>query len=94
MASLLFGFRNKIKKPAAETQLSCSLPSGRASLKEAALRMRQEESPEKPYSTPRLNKLNFEQASLFLTGHAWNGDADARQLLELLFPMPGEEPPR
>ena len=55
--------------------------------------MRQEESPEKPYSTPRLNKLNFEQASLFLTGHAWNGDADARQLLELLFPMPGEEPP-
>jgi hypothetical protein len=56
--------------------------------------MRQEEKPKKPYSTPHLKKLNFEQASLFLTGHAWNGDAGARDLLELIFPMPVEEPPK
>ena len=56
--------------------------------------MRQEENPKKPYIIPHLNKLNFEQASLFLTGHAWNGDASARDLLELIFPMPSEDTPK
>jgi hypothetical protein len=50
---------------------------------------RSEALSKKPYSTPRLNTPTFEQASLFLVGHAWNGDADARYLLEVLFPTQG-----
>ncbi len=46
----------------------------------------------KPYSTPQVSSLNFEQASLFLVGHAWIGDPDARDLLELMFPLAGENP--
>jgi hypothetical protein len=49
------------------------------------------ESTKKPYSAPSLNKPTFEQASLFLVGHAWNGDTDARELLELMFPPAGDE---
>ena len=46
----------------------------------------------KPYQTPHLKGLTFEQASLFLVWRAWNGDHSARELLRLLFPLPGEEP--
>ncbi len=45
----------------------------------------------KLYAVPRLKKLNFEQASLFLVGHAWNGDPEARDLLERMFPVANEE---
>ena len=41
------------------------------------------------YSRPQLSKRNFEQVSLFLTGHAWVGNQQARELLEFLFPRPG-----
>jgi hypothetical protein len=43
------------------------------------------------YAPPLLRKLNPEQATLLLVGHAWNGDQNARDLLELCFPEPGEE---
>ena len=39
----------------------------------------------KHYSAPQVRTLNFEQASLFLVGHTWNGDSDAPDLLELIF---------
>jgi hypothetical protein len=45
---------------------------------------------QKAYAPPLLRKLNPEQATLFLVGHAWNGDQNARDLLELCFPTPGE----
>jgi hypothetical protein len=48
-------------------------------------------APKKPYSTPQLNRLGFEQAALFLVGHAYNsGDPEARDLLEVMFPEPSE----
>jgi len=47
------------------------------------------EDSKKHYSAPQLKKLNFEQASLFLIGHAWNGDRDADNLLELMIPPSG-----
>jgi hypothetical protein len=55
---------------------------------------RAEERPTKKlYSPPQLRELSFEQASLFLTHHAsWNGDADARTLLEIMFPLADDEP--
>lgn len=41
----------------------------------------------KTYSTPQLNKLDFEQAAVFLVGHAYNnGDREAHKLLEVMFP--------
>lgn len=48
-------------------------------------------SRKRPYSSPILRKLNPEQATLFLLGHAWDGDPEAQNLLELLFPDPAEE---
>jgi hypothetical protein len=47
----------------------------------------QAEDSKKHYSAPQLKKLNFEQASLFLIGHAWNGDSDANHLLDLISPL-------
>jgi hypothetical protein len=41
----------------------------------------------KHYSAPQLRRLNFEQASLFLVGHTWNGDNHARDLPEVIFPQ-------
>lgn len=41
-----------------------------------------------PYCAPRLQARTFQQAALFLTGHAWIGNQNARDLLELLFPLP------
>ena len=49
------------------------------------------EVPKKPYSPPQWRTLKFEQASLSLVWHAWNGDHDARDLLEVMFPLPGEK---
>ena len=43
------------------------------------------------YSGPILRKLNREQALLFLLGHAWDGDSEAQELLELCFPDPSAE---
>lgn len=41
----------------------------------------------KIYSTPQLKKLDFEQAALFLVGHAYNNaDPGAFKLLEEMFP--------
>lgn len=36
--------------------------------------MQLEVAPKKTYSAPQLKTLKFEQASLLLVGHAWNGD--------------------
>jgi hypothetical protein len=47
----------------------------------------------KPYSPPQLQTRTFEQAALFLTGHAWIGNQDAKDLLKLLFPTPEDRPP-
>lgn len=45
-----------------------------------------------PYLPPQVRKLNRDQAALFLLGHAWNGDENAKEVLEktvdLLFPDP------
>jgi len=30
------------------------------------------------YPSPQLRRLNLEQASLFLVGHTWDGDSNAR----------------
>lgn len=51
-------------------------------------------SAKKPYSSPELRKLNREQATLFLLGHAWEGNVDAQELLRLLFPDPNDENPK
>jgi hypothetical protein len=40
-----------------------------------------------PYESPQLRKLTLEQGSLCLVPHAWYGDPDARELLEVLFPL-------
>jgi hypothetical protein len=49
----------------------------------------------KPYISPTFSALNCEQAVLFLLGHAWEGNQNAKTLLELsagtLFPPPIEE---
>ena len=39
----------------------------------------------KPYLAPVVCKPNHEQAMLFLLGHDWNGNPNARTLLELIF---------
>jgi hypothetical protein len=41
----------------------------------------------KHYSAPQLRTLNFEEASFFLVGHTWNGNSNARDLLELILPQ-------
>lgn len=46
------------------------------------------ETPKEEYSAPDLMRRSREQATLFLVGHAWIGDAGARDLLELLFLEP------
>jgi len=46
----------------------------------------------KPYSRPQATKLGTEQGILILVGRAWSGDQGARELLELIFPGPGEKP--
>ena len=51
------------------------------------------ESPRKKYASPQFRKLNPEQGALFLVGHAWVGNPQARELLELLFPEPGKPAP-
>jgi hypothetical protein len=46
----------------------------------------------KPYYRPEARKLAHEQAALLLLGHAWEGNKNAKMLLELaaefLFPAP------
>jgi hypothetical protein len=42
----------------------------------------------KGYDPLVLRKLNPEQATLFLVGHAYAGHEGAREMLELLFPEP------
>jgi len=44
------------------------------------------EAPKKKYSPPSFTKRTRQQATLFLVGHAWTGNAGAWDLLELLFP--------
>ncbi len=40
------------------------------------------------YDHPVLRKLRREEATLFLVGHAYIGHQGAREILELLFPVP------
>jgi hypothetical protein len=43
------------------------------------------------YTTPQLNRLDFEQAAVFLVGHAYNnGDREAHVLLDVMFPDPSQ----
>ena len=46
------------------------------------------ENRRKTYSPPKLKKLTPEQANLILIGQASYGDQGARDLLEVLYPMP------
>ena len=48
-------------------------------------------SRERVYSRPIFRKLNREQALLFLLGHAWDGNSQAQEILELVFPDPSRE---
>ena len=43
------------------------------------------------YTHPILRNPNREQTLLFLLGHAWDGDPEAQELLELCFPDPSAE---
>jgi hypothetical protein len=47
------------------------------------------QQPGKAYLPPQLQTRTFGQAALFLTGYAWIGNQEARDLLELLFADPG-----
>jgi len=65
----------------------------------AKLRASEKQEPEaslavtkKPYSRPQTTKLGTEQGRLILVSRAWAGDQGARELLELIFPGPGEKP--
>jgi hypothetical protein len=40
------------------------------------------------YLKPQIRKRTFEQVALLLTGQAWIGNQEAKELLELLFPEP------
>src|ERR1019366_10113025 len=42
----------------------------------------------KPYEQPMLRELTSEQAVLFLVGHAYIGNQGAKELMEMLFPLP------
>jgi hypothetical protein len=46
----------------------------------------------KPYSPPELREITREQAALMLLGRAWDGDENAKEVLEYcadtLFPPP------
>jgi hypothetical protein len=49
-------------------------------------------SRERPYSPPTFREINREHAALVLLGQAWDGDENAKHLLEysgdILFPTP------
>jgi hypothetical protein len=45
-------------------------------------------SKRKPYERPLLRELTSEQAVVFLVGHAYIGNQGAKELMEMLFPMP------
>lgn len=47
----------------------------------------------KSYDPPILRTLRSEQATLFLVGHAYEGDQAAKEILEILFPGPVNKPP-
>jgi hypothetical protein len=49
----------------------------------------------KPYVKPQCNKITREQAALLLLGQAWDGDEEAKELLELTAPIifPREQNP-
>jgi hypothetical protein len=60
-------------------------------IREKGIFVRTEKSPKKPYFTSQLRQLEFEQAAVFLVGHAYNnGDPEALALLEVMFPDPAE----
>jgi hypothetical protein len=42
----------------------------------------------KPYETPILRTLRFEQAALFLVGYAYEGHRGAIEVMKVLFPLP------
>ena len=42
----------------------------------------------KPYERPIFRELTREQAVVFLVGHAYIGNQGAKELMELLFPLP------
>ena len=44
-----------------------------------------------PSTVPEVRKHNAEQAALFLLGYAFEGDLNARDLLEIIFPNPQKE---
>ena len=48
----------------------------------------QAETSKKTYSIPKLSKLTPEQANLILLGHATCGDQGAKDLLDVLYPVP------
>jgi hypothetical protein len=45
-------------------------------------------SKRKSYEQPILRKLTSEQAVVFLVGHAYIGNQGAKELMEMLFPLP------
>jgi len=45
------------------------------------------------YAPPQVRRLTSEQGTLFLVGHAWYGEKNARDLLDLLFPEPRHQAP-
>jgi hypothetical protein len=50
-----------------------------------------EKAAKNPYTTPHVNRLDFEQAAVFLVGHAYNnGDREAHALLNVMFPDPSQ----
>ncbi len=51
----------------------------------------QSEPRKKTYSAPRLSKLTPDQANLTLIGHASCGDQGAKDLLDVLYPLPEAE---
>lgn len=44
--------------------------------------------PRRVYLKPQIRSRTFEQVALLLTGQAWIGNQEAKELLELLFPEP------
>ena len=51
----------------------------------------QSEIRKKAYTPARLSKLTPEQANLILIGHASCGDQGAKDLLDVLYPLPEPE---
>ena len=48
----------------------------------------------KPYEPPIARTLTREQAVLYLVGHAYIGNQDAKELMEILFPLPTDSSSR